>query len=87
MSVQKGFALLPHTKNVFGHAKWKENSFQICIEFPFNLYKRMIAGEAAHKQLKAKKEKKHGTSTIAPENSLLVDIYVNEYLVAQKCQC
>lgn len=47
----------------------------------------MVVGEAACKQLKAKKKKKHGTSTIAPENSLLVDIYVNEYLVAQKCQC
>lgn len=40
---------------MFGQAEWKENSFQICIEFPFSLYKRRIVREAAYKQLKAKK--------------------------------
>lgn len=59
MSAQNGFCLLAHTKDVFGQAEWKENSFQICIKFPFILYKRRtVVGEAAHKQLKAKKKKK-----------------------------
>lgn len=58
MSVQRGFGLLPHTKDVFGQTEWKENSFQICIELPFILFKGTSAvGEAAQRQLKAKKNK------------------------------
>lgn len=54
VSAQRGFGLLTCTKDAFGQAQWKENSSQICIEFPFILHKRRtIARGAAHKQPEA----------------------------------
>lgn len=79
MSVLRGFGLLPHTKDVFGQAQWKENSFQICIEFPFILDKRRtFVGEAAHKQLKAKKKKQKKTRYNCSWKSIIGDHVCND---------